>query len=174
MKLEMHGTHQGGYTSGARKLYHRQHSSARFRIAILLLVAAMMLLPSRYALARLTEGRQPTTKVQANQPPHKRTAARKAHAPQAEGVTLTTKRATLKPGYKFVRKSNNTIIVAKKRKGTGGTFPTTTVTCLCNNGSGNGSCRLEVVDTIATCTNGTCDTCIFQVEVNAPPTHHRR
>lgn len=149
------------------------HSLTGFRLVLLFLIVGATWMPLYASRAQAIAGQQPRTRVQGERVTRRQIAAHTAHMPQAEGVEIANKKAKLKPGYKFIRKSGNTVVVAKKKKGNGGTIPTMTVTCTCNSGSGNGSCSLSVNDGIATCSNGTCSACTFETVIMSPPTHHR-
>lgn len=151
------------------KLNARCRSLASCQIALMLSVLGVALMLSRPVLAQ-SPAAQPA-RERGEQSLRQQTVVRKAHALQTEGVKLTTKKATLKPGYKFIRKSNNTVVVARKRKEV--EPPVVTLTCVCNSPTTNGGCNITVVGGIATC-NGNCSgSCAFNTTVNAPQTQHR-
>lgn len=92
---------------------------------------------------------------------------RKSVPGNLQGVVVKGNKATLKPGFEFVRKSDNEVAVQKKKKKNPPDGPkdpsieTATFRCGCS--SGRGSCSIATQGTNLFCDKNGCDNCSLTV-----------
>ncbi len=126
------------------KWFHRARPLAKFGIVHLLFTVALMLLASSTALAQ--GGKTSSRNLSAQR--------------DTEGATITAKRITLKPGYKFTRVSADTIAVGKKKGGI-----TIKATCSCAEA---GKCIINIGGSVLYCYGSTCNLCSWGKIITTP------
>ncbi len=145
-----------GIGEGCKPLWISEKDFRGFRLPkraltiFLLLMAGAVLIPSS-TFAQAPAGNRLTVKAQGNTSRPKTKSAPKAQTQQVtEGATITAKRITLKPGYKFTRVSANTIAIARKNN----EGVPIEVTCSC--AKGKGGCAVTFEGTNLSCYSNKC------------------
>lgn len=138
-KLDQHGANLNS------KRFLQLRLSARYGIVCLLLVMAIMVLPSSPAQA---QGNRNVSAKVSNQ---------KIRTKRAEGATITASRVTLKPGYEFKQVSDNKVAVV--RMSNGGYTMNITCTCKKSEPKKSGSCKPKIQFGYVVCEATNCLNC---------------
>ncbi len=165
-------TNQPGKQLKEGEGFHRVRPLARLWIVVLFLALGVVLPLSRSVHAQGVEGHHLASKALKARTGHKRASKSRGQAQNIEGAIVTAKQVKLKRGYKFIKLGNNTIAVAKPKKGSGGTVITGRFRCMCKGGEGvcefatlggnttvcaapqNSQCQECMLETIITSTGG--------------------
>ena len=145
------------------KASHHFGPLARFWAIALLLVLGAALLPSHSAFARGVEGRKSAARAHKSNAARARTIQRRVQK-RAEGATVTPNRITLKAGYKFDRRPDGTIVVARKK----GSVTTVEAKCVCGKAGPEGgrTCNVSTQGTdVISCVPSDCGSCQFKTVI---------